>query len=269
MEKLKKAAKAYKDPDFLNSKDARPIRILAEYYEPLQRLERNKVNATIVFFGSARTFTRENAQSNLEKAESKYKKDNTVENESRLVRAKANFTMSRYYEESVELAKQITLWTLDKNTQKQKYYICSGGGPGIMEAANKGAQLAGGKSLGLNISLPLEQFPNPFITDELNFEFHYFFMRKYWFLYLAKAIVVFPGGFGTMDEMMEVLTLIQTKKVYKRVPILVYGSEYWNEVINLEAMQKWGTISVKDLDLFKFVDTVEDALNYLKQELKE
>lgn len=269
MDNKNKAQKAYKNTEFLNSKEARPIRILAEYQEPLHRLRKNKVNATIVFFGSARILDQQGAQTDLEKAENNYSSNSSNDNKSKLDLAKAALKMSQYYEDSVELARQITQWTLDPNSKKQKYYICSGGGPGIMEAANKGAQLAGGKSIGLNISLPLEQYPNPYIPDDLNFEFHYFFMRKYWFLYMAKAILVFPGGFGTLDEMMEVLTLIQTRKVNKHVPILVYGSAYWNEVINLSAMQKWGTISKSDLDLFNFVDSVDEAFRFLEQKLPE
>ena len=152
---------------------------------------------------------------------------------------------------------------MDKTTGKQKYYVCSGGGPGMMEAANKGAYLAGGKSIGLNVSLPMEQFPNQYISDELNFEFHYFFIRKFWFVYLAKALVIFPGGFGTMDELMECLTLLQTRKIEKKLPILIYGTDFWNEVINFDALVKWGTIDKEDLKLIHFSDTVDEAFEYL------
>lgn len=263
----KKAEKAYKNQDFLNSKNARSIRIQSEYYEPFYRFKQHDVKATIVFFGSARIISLDDAQAKLLEAEITYKKSGNDENKARLQRAEAAVKMAKYYQDSIELAKRFTEWTINKKSKKQKYYICSGGGPGIMEAANKGAQLAGGKSIGLNISLPMEQYPNPFISEELNFEFHYFFMRKYWFLYLAKGLVIFPGGFGTLDEMMEALTLIQTRKVNKRLPIAVYGTEYWEEILNLDAMQKWGTISKKDLDLFTFVDSVDEAFNFLQEKL--
>jgi len=267
MKKIAKAEKAYKNPDFLNSKNARSIRIMSEYYEPFYRFRQYNIKATIVFFGSARILPIAVAQSRLEEARSAYEKAENDENRDRLNRSEASVKMAKYYEDSVELARRFTEWTIDEKTKKQKYYICSGGGPGIMEAANKGAQMAGGKSIGLNISLPMEQFPNPFISEELNFEFHYFFMRKYWFLYLAKGLVVFPGGFGTLDEMMEALTLIQTHKIQKKLPVAVYGSEYWKEILNLEAMQKWGTISMRDLDLFTFVDTVDEAFSFLQEKL--
>jgi len=267
MNRIPKAEKAYKNPDFLNSKNARSIRIQSEYFEPYHRFKHYNVKATIVFFGSARILSMEEAKLKLSRAQTIFDKSNNGENQDRLTGAEAAVKMAKYYEDSVELARRFTEWTIDEKTKKQKYYICSGGGPGIMEAANKGARRAGGKSIGLNISLPMEQYPNQFISEELNFEFHYFFMRKYWFLYLAKGLVVFPGGFGTMDEMMETLTLIQTRKIQKKLPILVYGSEYWREVINLEAMQKWGTIHKKDLELFTFVDSVDDAFNFLKEKL--
>jgi hypothetical protein len=266
---LAKAEKAYKNSKFLNSKHARSIRIQSEYFEPYHRFDDLNINATIVFFGSARTLPKDIALAEYDKTKADFKNKNNPTNEERYNKAKVNLIMSQYYEDSASLARIITEWTLDPVSKKQKYYICSGGGPGIMEAANKGAQIAGGRSIGLNISLPMEQYPNPYITDELNFEFHYFFMRKYWFLYMAKAIIIFPGGFGTLDEMMEVLTLIQTHKVNKKVPIIVYGSDYWNEVINLDAMLKWGTISRKDLELFKFIDTVEEVFEYLKISLPE
>lgn len=267
MAKRPKAEKAYKNQQFLNSKQARSLRIQAEYYEPFYRFKEHNVKATIVFFGSARILPSEIANARLAQATDTLNRSINGENKDRFQKAEAAVKMSRYYEASVELARRITEWTIDEKSKNQKYYICSGGGPGIMEAANKGAQLAGGKSIGLNISLPMEQYPNDYITDELNFEFHYFFMRKYWFLYLAKGLIVFPGGFGTMDEMMETLTLIQTHKISKKLPILVYGTEYWNEVINLDAMLKWGTISAKDLELFTFVDSVDEAFDFLQAQL--
>jgi len=267
MKTIPKAEKAYKNQEFINSKNARSLRIQSEYFEPFHRFKKYNVKATIVFFGSARIIPMPLAKERLEEARSIYQKSANNDNKERLIRAESALKMAKYYEDSIELARRFTEWTVDKETKKQKYYICSGGGPGIMEAANKGAQLAGGKSIGLNISLPMEQYPNPYISEELNFEFHYFFMRKYWFLYMAKGLVIFPGGFGTLDEMMETLTLIQTRKIQKKLPIVVYGSEYWKEVLNLKAMEKWGTISKKDFELFTFVDTVDDAFNFLQKKL--
>jgi uncharacterized protein (TIGR00730 family) len=231
--------KAYKNIPFLNSSDARTIRILSEYYEPFTRFKKHKIKNSIVFFGSARAAT---PASNKKPYHKK---------------------LSRYYQDAVELASKLTKWSITRESGKQHYYICSGGGPGIMEAANKGADLAGGKSIGLNISLPMEQYPNDFITEELNFEFHYFFIRKFWFMYLAKAVVIFPGGFGTMDELFEVITLIQTKKVTKQLPIVIYGKEYWDQILNFDAMADWGTISTEDKQLLYFSDDVEDAYQYL------
>ncbi|MEJ2054878.1 MAG: LOG family protein, partial [Calditrichaceae bacterium] len=179
--------------------------------------------------------------------------------------ARLHVRLSKYYEDAVNLAKMLTSWAMDKQTGKQNYYVCSGGGPGIMEAANKGAKAAGGKSIGLNISIPMEQDPNPYITEELGFEFHYFFMRKYWFVYPAKALVIFPGGFGTLDELMEVLTLIQTKKIQKILPIIVFGQDYWKEVIDISAMARWGTISKEDLNLLNFVNSPEEAFNIITE----
>lgn len=267
--KLPKAEKAYKNLDFLKSSDARIIRILAEFLEPMQRFRAQKIEDTIVFFGSARTKDMAEAQKDLQAVEerlakSKAKADPALQEE--LAHAQNQVFMARYYEDAVELAKRMTTWS--KSLQSDhRFVICSGGGPGMMEAANRGAIEAGGKSIGLNISIPMEQFSNPYITPDLNFEFHYFFMRKFWFVYLAKGLVIFPGGFGTLDELFEVLTLIQTEKVLKYMPIVIYGSEYWNQVINLEAMVKYGTISKADLDLIYFCDTVDDAFTYLKDEL--
>ena len=262
MDKPIQPQKAYKNLDFLNSSAARPIRILSEYYEPLERFKHFNIQSTIVFFGSARVQTPEIQKEKLIEAEKKYQDDPSDLNEKLLEKARLSHRLTVYYQYATDLSKKFTEWALKEN-KDQRFYVCSGGGPGIMEAANKGANLAGGQSIGLNISIPMEQYPNPFITPDLSFEFHYFFMRKYWFVYMAKALVIFPGGFGTLDELMEVLTLIQTKKVNKKMPILIFGQDYWKEIINLNAMARWGTISDEDLSLFTFVNSVEEALEIL------
>ncbi|HOJ02588.1 MAG TPA: TIGR00730 family Rossman fold protein [Bacteroidota bacterium] len=263
--------KAYKDLDFLNSPDARIIRMLAEYLEPQRRLRRQHIQDTIVFFGSARLRSLEEAQREkddvLEAIRQSGKKKTPSHLLEQLQRAESLVSTSRYYEDAVELARLCTEWSL--TLEKQRFVICSGGGPGIMEAANRGAHLAGGKSIGLNISLPFEQFANHYIPPELNFEFHYFFMRKFWFVYPAKALVVFPGGFGTMDEMMEILTLVQTRKLRKDVFIVLYGGEFWNKVINFQELVRFGVISPEDLDLFKTCNTPKEAFNYLRKNLTE
>ena len=252
----------------MNGPDASTIRILSEFLEPLSRFQKEKIDDTIVFFGSARTLPQKEAVKKLREAKTKATKNGKVSAAGKraIEKAEIDVKMSRYFEEATILAKMLTEWSLNLDGGN-RYVICCGGGPGIMEAANKGAYLAGGKSIGLNISLPMEQYANPYTTPALNFEFHYFFMRKLWFMHLAKAMVMFPGGFGTLDEMMEVLTLIQTGKVKKYVPIVIYGPEYWNEVINFEGMLKHRTILGRDLNLFKFASTPEEAFEYLKGEL--
>lgn len=257
--------KAYKNPDFLNSSNARPIRILAEFMEPHYRFKENDIDSTIVFFGSARIKDKEFAKKEIFKAAEAYNKKPTRANERKLSRVRLQLRLSKYYEDACELARLITEWSMQPDSKQQKYYVCSGGGPGIMEAANKGAHLAGGKSIGLNISLPHEQHPNPYISDEFSFDFHYFFMRKYWFVYLAKALVIFPGGFGTLDELMEVVTLIQTRKIDRPLPIIVFGQDYWKEILDIDAMVKWGTIAEEDLELFHFVNSAKEGLKLLKK----
>jgi len=247
-EKPQRPSKAYRNLEFLNSPHARTIRILAEYHEPRARFGKYGIENSIVFFGSARS-------RDLSEADTKDLDTYAIK-------------LSHYYHQAVELSKKLTEWSFKPGSKDQSYYICSGGGPGMMEAANKGATLAGGKSIGLNISIPTEQYPNPYITKELMFEFHYFFVRKFWFVYLAKALVIFPGGFGTLDELMEVLTLIQTEKLGKKLPIVLFGKEYWNDVIDFHALIKWGTISKEDLDLMYFSDDVDDAFNYLITNIK-
>lgn len=265
---LNKAPKAYHNLKFLNSPVARDIRILTEYKEPLERFKKYKINHTIVFFGSARTLPRKVAVAKLNEVKKKLKESSrkNPKLEKELKNAHVNVEMSRYYEETVELAYLMTMWA--KSLKKpNKFVVCSGGGPGIMEAANKGAAKAKGFSMGLNISLPFEQYPNPYISPELNLEFHYFFMRKFWFAYLAKALIIMPGGFGTLDELMEILTLIQTEKLHKKITVVVYGKEYWDKVMNLEEMARMNMISPEDLSLFKFVNTPQEAFEFLKKEL--
>src|SRR3954465_15683667 len=275
MPELLPAPMAYLNPEFLNSPDGRILRILSEYQEPLSRFRREKIQDTVVFFGSARFASlpdAQNALTILEKPGSAKpappeQQPGTKDGDglqAALKRAHAGVEMARYYEEARRLAHMLTEWTLTLPGKRHRFVVTSGGGPGIMEAANRGAREAGGKTIGLNIRLPFEQYPNPYITPELNFEFHYFFMRKYWFAYLAKALVVFPGGFGTMDEMFELLTLAQTGKLAKKIIVIIYGREYWNRIINLNAMADWGAISPKDLELFQFVDTPEEGFEALK-----
>ena len=264
-----KVEKAYNNIEFLNSPDARVLRMLAEFLEPMRRFRKEKIRDTIVFFGSARVQSKADATKALRSIESEPRKGRASDpaREQRLADAKVDLKMSRYYEDAVELARLLTLWA-SKIDHQRRFVVCSGGGPGIMEAANRGAALAKGKTIGLNISLPFEQYPNPYIPPELNFEFHYFFMRKFWFVYLAKALVMFPGGFGTLDELMEVLTLMQTSKVKKKMSVVLYGRDYWEEVLNFKAMVAHRVISKDDLALFRFADTPDEAYRYLTKELK-
>ncbi len=267
--KKKWPVKAYKNLEFLTSPEARPIRILAEFTEPNVRFKKYGIQSTVVFFGSARVRPHDIAKKELKEIAREYDKNPTPDLEKELSAARLRLRLSKYYEDAIQLAKLLTEWALAKGNGQQALYVCTGGGPGIMEAANKGAYLAGGKSIGLNISLPHEQEPNPYISEELGFEFHYFFMRKYWLVYLSKALVIFPGGFGTLDELMEVLTLLQTRKIHRPLPIVVFGQDYWQEIINFEAMARWGTIAYQDLNFFHFVNSAEEAFNYLKDHLKQ
>jgi len=240
--------KAYNNPDFLNSADGRVIRMIAEYQEPLQRFRRNRIKDTIVIFGSARARAADEGDGGGHRSGSRL--------------------LDRYYEDARKLTFLLTKWSKGLGGGSRRFTVCSGGGPGIMEAANRGASEADGETVGLGISIPFEQSSNPYISHELNFEFHYFFIRKFWFVYLAKAFVVFPGGFGTMDELFEILTLIQTKKVTKPMPIVLYGSEYWDEVINLDAMARYGTISSDDRKLITVHDDPEETFDFLSMELE-
>jgi uncharacterized protein (TIGR00730 family) len=276
--RLDPAPLAYLNPEYLNSPDGRILRILAEYAEPLSRFRREKIQDTVVFFGSARFGSLSHSKDKLtilEKpgsARPAEQKDQPggLDDDAHLAalkRANAAVEMSRFYEDARRLASMLTLWASALPGKRRRFVVTSGGGPGIMEAANRGAFEAGGKTIGLNIRLPFEQYPNPYITPDLNFEFHYFFMRKYWFAYLAKALVVFPGGFGTLDEFFEILTLAQTQKLAKKIIVIVYGKEYWSRVLNLEALVDSGAISPEDTKLFQFADTPEEAFECLKEGL--
>jgi uncharacterized protein (TIGR00730 family) len=257
---------AYHDLEFLESDEARPIRILAEYLEPLRRFRDQNIQDTVVFFGSARVHSRVRAERALQKLRSgKRGPDYAVA----LKRSRKALQWSRYYEDARELAKQLTTWSLSLQSPRHRFVVCSGGGPGIMEAANRGAHEAGGKTIGLNIRLPFEQGANRYITPGLHLEFHYFFMRKFWFAYLAKALVIFPGGFGTLDEMFEILTLAQTQKLSKQMCVILYGREYWEQILDLKPMDEWGAINPEDLELMRWVDTPEQALEQLRGHLME
>jgi uncharacterized protein (TIGR00730 family) len=225
---------AFRNLAFLESDEARPVRILSEYLDPLRRFEEQGVRDTVVFFGSARL--------------------------------REEGPLGRYYRDARTLARMLTEWS-QTLPEEGRFIVCCGGGGGIMEAANRGAHDAGGKSIGLNIGLPHEQRPNPYTTPELGFEFHYFFMRKLWFAHLARAMVVFPGGFGTLDELLELLTLAQTRKLARVIPILLLGREYWDEVINFQALLRHGMIDPQDLALFEFVDSPEHAMAVLRAKL--
>ena len=258
--------KAYKNATFLSSPDARTIRVLCEFVEPKTRFQKHRASNTVVFFGSARALPMDLAEQHLVQAE-RDASDDGADAEENLARARKKVELARYYEDARLLAGRITEWSKTIRPSSKRLLISSGGGPGIMEAANRGAAEAGGQSIGLNISLPHEQEPNPYQSPELSFEFHYFFIRKFWFVYPAKAIVVFPGGFGTLDELLELLTLVQTKTICKPLPIVIYGSRYWREVLNWDAMVQWGTISPEDLELFRFCDSVDEAFEFLREEL--
>jgi uncharacterized protein (TIGR00730 family) len=259
---------AYRDALFMESVAARPVRILTEYIDPLVRLRREEVGDTIVMFGSARIVARDRAHARLNRLKELRGKP-TARRREALRDARAALSMSRYYEEARELARRITAWSLTLGEHPRRFVVCSGGGPGIMEAANRGAAEAGGKSVGLSIELPHEQWPNPYISPGLNFQFHYFFMRKLWFAQLAKALIVFPGGFGTMDELWEILTLMQTGKLQRRNLILIYGRRYWNRVIDWREMLNWGTINRREYNLLQFADSVDEAFERIRTGLEE
>jgi len=281
---LSPAPLAYENHSFLNSPDGRLLRIVAEYMEPLARFRHERIQDTVVFFGSARFRGREECDHALELLDNTGSRHPAPSEEQpasvpdiaagkatelQRKRAVAAVAMARYYEDARRLAQMLTRWAATIPSRRHRFVVTSGGGPGIMEAANRGAYEAGGKTIGMNIRLPFEQAPNPYITPSLNFEFHYFFMRKLWFAYLAKALVVFPGGFGTLDEMFEILTLAQTQKLAKKITVVVYGSDYWKKVYNLDALVDTGAISPKDVELFQYADTPERAFELLRDGLTE
>ncbi|MBV9669988.1 MAG: TIGR00730 family Rossman fold protein [Acidobacteriales bacterium] len=289
LNKLPRAPLAYENRSFINGPEGRILRMNAEYLEPLARFRRERIQDTVVFFGSARFVNLESAREGLVAAEREAGNHSPVKmlevpysaqfappeeqpdsTEAEGVRlARAAVEMARFYEDARRLAFLLTEWSMTIRSKRARFVVTSGGGPGIMEAANRGASEAGGKTIGLNIKLPFEQFPNRWITPSLNFEFHYFFMRKYWFAYLAKALVVFPGGFGTLDEAFEILTLTQTRKLAKKMPVIIYGRDYWTRVINFQALVDSGAISPKDLNLFEWANTPEEAFECLKKHLQE
>jgi uncharacterized protein (TIGR00730 family) len=266
-DKLKAAPVAYQNEPFLDSPDGRILRILSEYQEPLARFRREQIQDTVVFFGSARFQGRKDAEKTLTAVENNHDGLPAAQLEQDLKVAQAGIDMARYYEDARRLAFLLTQWSIQIPARRRRFVVTTGGGPGIMEAANLGAHEAGGKTIGLNIQLPFEQYPNPYITPSLNFQFHYFFMRKFWFAYLAKGLVIFPGGFGTMDELFEILTLAQTDKLAKKILVVIYGSEYWNRIINFQAFVEAGTVSPQDLDLLKMVDSPDEAFEFLRDGL--
>jgi len=263
----------HEDPQFLESTPARPLRILAEYLHPLVQLKKEGICDTIVMFGSARIESHETAQTRYTRLKNektrKLSAADLAKHRAALRHAKSLLEMSRYYEEARQLAHKITSWSLTLGPKPRRFVVCSGGGPGIMEAANRGAIEAGGKSIGLSIELPHEQFANAYISPELSFNFHYFFMRKLWFAQIAKALIVFPGGFGTMDELWEMLTLLQTGKLAKHNIILIYGRKYWDEVLNWKAMVRWGTINEDEYKMLQFADNVDEAFDYIRAGLEK
>ena len=268
MPKFKKPPKAYEDSDFLYSSDGRSIRILTEFLQPRSKFRKHKIMDTIVFFGSARLVSKRDALKEYNKVKSLNPK--LTENFTGKLRdAQRLVNMSRYYEDAVELSRRLTEWSMNLETMANRFIICTGGGPGIMEAANKGAKKAGGYSIGLNISIPYEQFINKYVTPDLSFEFHYFFMRKFWFAYLSKAFVIFPGGFGTMDELFEVVTLIQTAKMKKKLAMIIYDENYWRNIINFDGLVEQGMISKSDVNLFSMCSNIDDAYNIIIKHLNK
>ncbi|MFZ2863946.1 MAG: TIGR00730 family Rossman fold protein [Ignavibacteriaceae bacterium] len=268
MAKISKSLKAYQNSDFLSSADGRTLRLIAEYLEPQARFKKHKIMDTIVFFGSARLKSKKEALADFNKIKNANPKS-TPNFAKELRKAQHSLEMSRYYEDAVELSKRLTEWSMNLETNANRFIVCTGGGPGIMEAANRGAKKAGGYSVGLNISIPFEQFVNRYVTKELSFEFHYFFMRKFWFAYLSKAFIVFPGGFGTFDELFEILTLVQTEKIRKKLAVVIYDEKYWKSVVNFNALIENGLINEADLKLFHFCNDIDTAFKIVREHLEK
>jgi uncharacterized protein (TIGR00730 family) len=265
MAKISTPKKAYEDQKFLTSADGRTLRILSEYLLPKSKFRQHKIMDTIVFFGSARLKSKRDSLIDYRKIKKMNPKSPGFAK--KLRHSQLMVDMSRYYEDAVELSRRLTEWSLNLDTNANRFIVCTGGGPGVMEAANKGAKKAGGYSIGLNISIPFEQFVNRYVTPDLSFEFHYFFMRKFWFAYLSKALVIFPGGFGTMDECFEVLTLVQTEKIKKKLLLVVYDEKYWKSVINFDVLVEKGMISEEDLKLLNFCNSVDEVFDKVVKHL--
>ncbi len=262
-----KPKKAYENDNFLNSADGRVLRMLAEYLHPKSKFRKHKIMDTIVFFGSARLKSKRDALADFRKINKMNPK--APDFAQKLRYSQLMVDMSRYYEDAVELSRQLTEWSLNLDTTANRFIVCTGGGPGIMEAANKGAKKAGGYSVGLNISIPFEQFVNRYVTPDLSFEFHYFFMRKFWFAYLSKVLIIFPGGFGTMDECFEVLTLVQTEKIKKKLLMVIYDEKYWKSIINFEVLVEKGMISESDLKLLNFCSSIDEVFDKVVKHLEK
>lgn len=265
MAAIVKPKKAYENDNFLNSADGRVLRMLSEYLHPKSKFRKHKIMDTIVFFGSARLKSKRDALADFRKINKMNPKSSGFAQKLRYSQLMVD--MSRYYEDAVELSRRLTEWSLNLDTTANRFIVCTGGGPGIMEAANKGAKKAGGYSVGLNISIPFEQFVNRYVTPDLSFEFHYFFMRKFWFAYLSKALIVFPGGFGTMDECFEVLTLVQTEKIKKKLLMVVYDEKYWKSIINFEVLVEKGMIDESDLKLLNFCSSIDEVFDKVVKHL--
>jgi hypothetical protein len=267
MAAIDKPKKAYENDNFLNSADGRVLRMLAEYLHPKSKFRKHKIMDTIVFFGSARLKSKRDALADLRKINKMNPKTSGFAQKLRYSQLMVD--MSRYYEDAVELSRRLTEWSLNLDTTANRFIVCTGGGPGIMEAANKGAKNAGGYSVGLNISIPFEQFVNRYVTPDLSFEFHYFFMRKFWFAYLSKALIIFPGGFGTMDECFEVLTLVQTEKIKKKLLMVIYDEKYWKSIINFDVLVEKGMISESDLKLLNFCSSIDEVFDKVVKHLEK
>ncbi len=267
MAAIDKPKKAYENDNFLNSADGRVLRMLAEYLHPKSKFRKHKIMDTIVFFGSARLKSKRDALADFRKINKMNPK--ALDFAQKLRYSQLMVDMSRYYEDAVELSRRLTEWSLNLDTTANRFIVCTGGGPGIMEAANKGAKKAGGYSVGLNISIPFEQFVNRYVTPDLSFEFHYFFMRKFWFAYLSKALIIFPGGFGTMDECFEVLTLVQTEKIKKKLLMVIYDEKYWNSIINFDVLVEKGMISESDLKLLNFCSSIDEVFDKVVKHLEK